>query len=198
MGFWSRAETELTINIASEQPHVLSVTTNWSYYVSRLVACDGFTLLGEHNPTAGGREITGTVDISDFAYVRIRDTFGSDKLIAAFEREKARLPQMTSGPIPYRADSFERETLIHAEQLDRYWMRVDTDMGTWLRWMDDNPYAVCVEEHLYAGAASTDGLTDRRRLYMVPRELLRIRRARPQISDAQREALRERALSWSR
>jgi hypothetical protein len=200
MSQWTRAETELLINISSEEPQTALVTTNWPFYVSRLAACEAFS---EDQPfvPAAGHSLVGRVDQGDYTYLHLRKQLSVPQQ-AEFAAQKAQLPAPTSTPINYRTGPYERETLLHAEPLNPYWMVVDTDMAHWIRRLDQHPWAVLIAEQLYVGADPDTGeavgeeeageFTDRHRVYYVPRQLLSIRRKRRQLTDEQKQALRDR------
>ena len=63
-------------------------------------------------------------------------------------------------------------------------------MNWWLKRLEDNPWAVLLEEQRYSG--SDDGGIDYMRSYAVPLRLLQIRKKRPHISDEQKRLRSER------
>lgn len=190
MSYWTRAETELLVNISSEEPHRALITTNWKSYVSLLRDCEGFEEIKRFEPSEGGVEVQGTVDLSEYSWLFLRRSLSEGQL-SEFEQEKTKLPSFTVEEIGYRPESHERETLIHAEPLNKYWLMVSTDMAHWVRRLDEHPFAVCVSEARYAGAESTeDAHTDRHRTYMLPRQLLSIRKKRREVSEEEKQRLR--------
>jgi len=197
MGYWSRIETELLINAASQEPNLMSVRTNWARYVNRLDQCEAFQEQGRFEPQQGGVEVHGTIDQSEYTFLHFRQHM-TDEQQAQWETEKAKLPELVSTPTEYRPAAYERELLIHGEITDGYWLTVQTDMAVWIRRMERNPFAVLVAEQLYRAAREDDepgedeDLTDRHRTYMIPRQLLTIRRNRPQLSEERKQELSKR------
>lgn len=196
MSFWNRYETELLIGFSSKAPSEARVITNWPLYVNRVDACEGFSLFRELCPQEGGREISGTIDQSEYSYVYLRRHM-SDQQQAEFDAAKAQLDDMQSEIVDYRPMSFERETVMLAGISERYWLNITTDMGTWIRRLDNHPYAVCVAEQIYGrapeeGSDVTEADVDRQRTYMLPLGLLSIRKARRQLTEEQRQELRDR------
>lgn len=190
MSYWTRAETELLVNISSDEPHRALVTTNWKSYVSMLRDCEGFQETDRFEPAEGGVEVRGVVDLSEYSWLFLRRSL-SDGQLAQFEQEKAKLPPLAVTEIPYRPEPHERETLMHTEPLNKYWLMISTDMAHWVRRLDEHPFAVCVSEARFRGADSADDAhTDRHRTYMLPRQLLSIRKKRREVSEEERERLR--------
>lgn len=198
MAFWKLAEQELfiTINNAADgdsdvsSVHRAHMSSNWPYYVTRLEACEGFTVAEDHRPEEGGRQISGEVDLSEFAWFRLRAQL-SDGQLEEFALRRAELP---STPVithsAYKPGPGERELLVHGNAADPYWLTVQTDMATWLGRLDRNPYAVCVEEQPYVLPAGAEPVV--LRTYRVPRKLLQIRRNRPRYSEEYLAELRGR------
>jgi len=190
-------ETELLITASSQAPNLMSVRTNWKRYVNRLAQCEGFEEQYRFAPDEGAVEVFGTIDQADYTFLHFRQRM-TDKQRAQWEAERAKLPEPVSTPTEYRPAAYERELLIHGEILNGYWLTLQTDMAVWIRRMEHNPFAVLVAEQLYRAAREDDDhgddedLTDRHRTYMIPRQLLTIRRNRPQLSDERKQELSER------
>ncbi len=193
MSFWTRAEQELLISIGSSRPTAAHVESNWPYYVSRLDTCEGFTAERELEPPEGGRMVSGTVDLSEYAWIRLRPALGSEQL----EAERAELAaslELKRSSSEYAAGPSERELLIRANAEEPYWALVQTDMAIWQKRMAASPVSTQIEEVRYA-----DDRPDSPAwmgTWLVPRRALQIRRARRQLTEDQRQVLRGRLASF--
>jgi hypothetical protein len=179
------------LSIDAAEPARIGVYTNWPYYLTRFERCQGFTLITASNPQEGGREINGVLDVSEFNYLWLRKTFGSERAERAYWQARKLLPKKPERiDSDYRVGANERETLFVATADEPYWLTIETDAATWLRRLQAHPYAVCVHETAYAqeGAnARTFNCS-----YRLPRALLTIRAHRPQYSEEHLQKLRER------
>lgn len=189
MGYWTRAETELLINLEGKDPSQASVYTNWPKFASRLGECEGFDKATEWEPTAGGREISGGLSLAPYRYLYLRRSLGEASK-EEFDRRKELLPEAVFKQTAFRLGTGERETCLQACLDDPYWLNICSDMNWWLKRLEDNPWAVLLEEQRYSG--SDDGGIDYMRSYAVPLRLLQIRKKRPHISDEQKRLRSER------
>lgn len=189
MGYWSRAETELLINLEGRDPALAHVSTNWQSYIKKLEGCQGFEQVGTWTAPDGRQEISGQVNLHPFRFLHLRSKL-ADSLHDQFAEHKAELPELSKVSSPFRLGPGERETIISATQDEPFWMWICTDMMWWMKTLQDHDWAVLVREVEYAGA--DDGGSAVQQTWAVPRTLLQVRKARPQISDEQKAKLIER------
>lgn len=192
MGYWSRAETELLINLEGRDPALAHVTTNWPAYINRLQQCQGYQQVGEWVAPDGKSEINGQVSLTPFRFIHLRSKL-AESSVAEWEAAKAQLPEFAKVKSPFRLGPGERETIISATQDENFWAWVCTDMMWWMKTLEENDWAVLVREVHYAGA--DDGGSAVQQTYAVPRALLQIRKSRPQLTDEQRSKLIDRLKS---
>lgn len=192
MSFWKKAEMELLLALSSDDPNTVSAYTNWSFYASRLERCEGFAAQEDWRPEGGGRLLRGEIDIREFNYIWLRKHMGSDAAESRFWAERAKLASGDDEVAAFepirslaKIGPGEKETVIHAEMINPYWLKITTDMAHWSRRLDEHPYAVPVAEVLYADDS-------RQASFLLPRKLLTIRSRRPQLSEEQKDRLRER------
>lgn len=189
MGFFKRAELEFMVALSSDAPSSAHAYTNWPYYLTRLQRCEGFTATEDQRPDESSRVLSGYIDLSEYNYLWLRKHMGSEAAENRFWAERAKLQDAEAEPqaSPVQVLAGEKETVIHAEASEPYWLRITTEMAHWLRRLDEHPYAVKVAETIYADDS-------RQATYLLPRKLLTIRARRPRLSEAQLSVLRER---WS-
>lgn len=185
MGYWTKPETELLINLVGKDPAQANVYTNWPRFISRLGDCEGFSEHSTWQAPGGGSELIGSISLSPYRYLYLRSSLG-DGAKPEFVERKASLPAPRVLDTAFRLGTGERETVLQACLEDSYWLHVTSDMTWWLRRLDGNPWAVMLEEQRYSG--SDDGGIDYMRTYAVPLKLLQIRRRRPHLSPEEREA----------
>jgi hypothetical protein len=193
MGFWNKQETELHMTIGSD-PSKIAVYTNWPYYVTRMMRCEGFTVSADHQPKEGGRLVEGVIDQSEYRYIWMRKNFGSDKGEEEFEQAKAKLAPAVMSETDFRLAAHERVTHFMALAIEPYWIFIETDSAVWQRRLSEHTYAVLVEERRYSN--DDEGSPAMYQRYAFPRSLMTVRAARPQYTEEHRQALRERLASF--
>lgn len=186
MGYWSRDETELIINIEGREPGTALVYTNWSIYANKLRDCQGYSEGGAWQSPDGKWQIDGKVSIAPFKYIHLRSDLAASKH-DEFKQRAAKLPEAKHEESLFRLGTGERETLIVACQDDPFWISICTDMLPWLQRLEKHQWACLVEEVHYAGAE--DGGSAIQRTYLLPRALLQIRKVRPRVTEERRQAL---------
>jgi len=185
MGYWTKIETELIINLQGRDPAMAEVNTNWPKYASRLQSCEGFQETERFEPEGGpGLELSGSVSLAPYRYLYLRKSL-SDASLEEFNSRKASLPKLKSIKTAFRLGTGERETVLQAGLADPYWLFICTDMTWWLNRLENNKWAVLLEKQDYAG--SDDGGVEYMSTYAVPLRLLQIRRRRPQLSQQQKD-----------
>lgn len=189
MGYWTKPETELLINLVGREPAQANVYTNWPRFITRLNSCEGFTAGSTWQAPGGGEELLGSISLSPYRYLYLRRSLG-DSVKADFEERKAELPEAKVFDTDFRLGTGERETVLQACLQDPYWLTITSDMTWWLKRLEDNPWASLLEEQHYAG--SDDGGIEYMRTYAVPLQLLQIRRRRPRLSDSEKQARADR------
>jgi len=192
MGYWSRAETELLINLEGRDPALAHIITNWPAYINRLQQCQGYQQSAEWIAPDGKKEINGQVSLTPFRFIHLRAKL-AESAVAEWKQAKLELPELEQVESPFRLGPGERETIISATQEDGFWAWVCTDMMWWMKTLEDNDWAVLVKEVAYAGA--DDGGSAVQQTYAVPRALIQIRKSRPQLTDEQRGKLIDRLKS---
>lgn len=192
MSYFRLAEQEAHFNLTGNAPHDLSVCSTWPYYTTRLLRSAGFEERARFAPEDGGMELQGSFDLSEFAWVRFRKQL-ADSLGEEYARRVAELGETKVTYTQYRSGPNERELVISVFATDPFWVHVSTDMALWVARMDAHPYATLVAEQVYNMDEPTAW-----RQYVIPRALLSIRRTRPQLTDEQRQQLRDRLLSYQR
>ena len=192
MGYWTKAEVELLINLEGKEPGKAQAYTNWPRFINRLNSSEGFDQLSTWSADDGSREMRGNISLAPYRYLYLRANLaagGQDE----WNRQQALLPKLKSYQSEFRLGTGERETCLLANMADPYWLHISTDMSWWLRRLQDNQWAVLIEEAHYAG--TDDGGIDCMSTYVVPLSLLQIRRARPQLTDAEKAERTERLKS---
>lgn len=189
MGYWTRPETELLVNLVGKDPAVARVYSNWPKFISRLAECEGFEEESRFEPQDGGVEIAGQISLTPYRYLYLRRSLG-DSSREEFEQRRLSLPESRVFNTDFRLGTGERETVLQACLEDSYWLHITSDMTWWLRRLEDNPWAVLLEEQRYAG--SDDGGIDYMRSYAVPLRLLQIRKRRPRLTEEQKRERSER------
>lgn len=189
MGYWTKPETEIIINLQGREPAQANVYTNWPRFASRLSSCEGFSPASTWQAPGGGEELIGSISLSPYRYLYLRRSLGESSR-PDFEERKSELPEPRVFDTDFRLGTGERETVLQACLDDPYWLTISSDMTWWLKRLEDNPWAVMLEEQHYAG--SDDGGIEYMRSYAVPLKLLQIRRRRPRLSEEERRARSER------
>jgi len=191
---WTRDELELHLSITTENPSQVSVYTNWPYYVTRVENCEGFQEESAYE-MSGGKAVSGIIDVSEYQYLWLRKSFGSERSDHAYWQKRMELPQEpVKETSNYRAEPHERETHFMLVAADPYWFSIETDAAVWQRRLDKHPYAVCILDMAYASSSADEGQSYKK--YLLPRSLLTIRKARPKYSEEHREQLRQRVKSF--
>lgn len=189
MGYWSRSETELLINLEGRDPALAYIQTNWQSYIKKLQECQGYEQTGSWTAPDGRQEINGQVTLNPFRFLHLRSKLAGS-LVEEFEQAKAELPEFSQAKSPFRLGPGERETVISATQDEPFWMWICTDMMWWMKTLQEHDWAILTREVEYAGA--DDGGSAVQQTFAVPRALFQVRKARPQISDEQKAKLIER------